>query len=331
MAKQRGDFVVGVDLGGTKILAAVVDNKGNIIGRSKRKSLPASVANPDPPLVADRIAVTVQEAVAAAKVTMTRIKAVGASAPGPVNVGTGWVHKAANLPGWEHGFDLGPELSKRLQVPVVVDNDVNLGTLGESVYGAGQGYADLIGVFVGTGIGGGLILGGRLRRGFRWSAGEVGHMTVMMGGPRCGCGELGHLEALASRGAISRRLSAAIAAGEPTALVVKEGATIASGDIRKALDAGDPLVDRVLVEATETLGVFIASLVNLLDPECVVLGGGLVESLGERYVAAVAEHAYAHFFLKDDMDKVKILPAALGDNATVLGASVLARNLKEAL
>jgi len=328
MAKPKADYVVGVDLGGTKILAAVVDTQGNIVGRSKRKTLPSAAINPDPPLVADRIAVTVQEAVAAAKLSMARVKAVGASAPGPVNVDTGWVYKAANLPGWHNGYDLGPELSKRLQVPVVVDNDVNLGTLGEAVYGAGQGYADLIGIFVGTGIGGGLILGGTLRRGFRWAAGEIGHMTVAKGGPLCGCGERGHVEAIASRGAISRRLGEAIAAGEPTALMVKEGGVIASGEIRKALDASDPLTQRVLLESEETLGIFIASLVNLLDPQCVVLGGGLVESLGQPYVTAVAEHAYAHFFLKDDMDKVKIVQAGLGDNATVLGASVLARNLK---
>ena len=328
MAKPKADYVVGVDLGGTKILAAVVDPQGNIVGRSKRKTLPSSATNPDPPLVADRIAVAVQEAVAAANLSMASVKGVGASAPGPVKVDTGWVHKAANLPGWDNGYDLGPELSKRLQLPVVVDNDVNLGTLGEAVYGAGQGYADLIGIFVGTGIGGGVIFGGRLRRGFRWGAGEIGHMTVAIGGPLCGCGERGHVEAFASRGAISRRLAEAIAAGEATALTVKQGGVIASGEIRRAIDAGDPLTQRVLADAEETLGIFIASLVNLLDPQCVVLGGGLVEGLGQPYVTAVAKHAFAHFFLRDDMDKVKIVQAGLGDDATVLGASVLARNVK---
>lgn len=332
MAKRKQpNYVVGVDLGGTKILAAVVDAKGRVVGRSKRKTLPKNITMADPPLIADRIAITVQEALSASGVSRAKIQAVGASAPGPVDVNTGWVARAANLPGWENGYDLGPELSKRLQLPVMVDNDVNLGTLGEAVYGAGRGVADLIGIFIGTGIGGGIILDGKLRRGFRWSAGEIGHMVIDVGGPVCGCGLPGHVEALASRGAFSRRLAEAMAAGEHSLLAARgagKASAIASGDIRAALDAGDALTLRILGEVQEVLGLLIASVVNLLDPEAIVLGGGLTQSLGQSFVQAVSEAAYANFFLTDPEGRVKIVEAALGDDATVLGASVLARTAK---
>lgn len=332
MARQRKENpVIGVDLGGTKILAAVVDPNGQVLGQSKRKTLPKGDEVITPPLIADRIALTVQEALAAAGLDRTQIKAIGASAPGPVNVSTGWVARAANLPGWEAGFGLGPELSKRLKLPVVVDNDVNLGTLGEAIYGAGRGIADVIGIFVGTGIGGGILLDGKLRRGFRWSAGEIGHMFVDIGGPLCGCGMAGHAEAIASRGAISRRLAEAIASSQETMLAPVAGAgeaaeiSLTSGDIRRALEAGDPLTIQVLHEAQEVLGLLIASVVNLLDPQAIILGGGLVESLGESFVEPVRSLAYDHFFLADPEHRVQIMQASLGDLATVMGAAVLAR------
>ncbi|MCS7039163.1 MAG: ROK family protein, partial [Caldilineales bacterium] len=246
--KNNPRYVVGIDLGGTKILAAVVDDKGQVLGRSKRKTRGKTDNATDPETVTDRVVTCVQDAVAAAGLKLGDIAAVGASAPGPVNVETGFVARMANLPGWEEGFAFGPELSKRLKLPVWVDNDVNLGTLGEVVYGAGRGMKDVIGIFVGTGIGGGIVLGGKLRRGVRWAAGEIGHMfvdisAIQRGGPVCGCGEPGHVEAIASRGAISRRLAAAIAAGEPTLLAaeVKDESELTSGAIRRAWEAGDEL------------------------------------------------------------------------------------------
>lgn len=323
--------VVGVDLGGTKILAAVVDPAGQVLGQSKRKTLPGKTETAiTPSLIADRIALTVQEALDAAGLEPKQIKAVGASAPGPVNVDSGWVARAANLPGWEAGYNLGPELSKRLKLPVVVDNDVNLGTLGEAVYGAGRGIADVIGIFIGTGIGGGIILDGKLRRGFRWSAGEIGHMFVDRGGPMCGCGMVGHVEAIASRGAISRRLAEAIAAGKETILapagpLAEAEISLTSNDIRRALEAGDALTAAIIGEAQEVLGLLIASVVNLLDPQAVILGGGLVESLGERFVEPVRAQAYNHFFLSDPQHQLQIMQASLGDLATVMGAAELAR------
>lgn len=331
--KNASPYVVGVDLGGTKILAAVVDDKGRILGRSKRKTRDKTSQATDPETVTARVVTCIQDAVADAGLKLGDIAAVGASAPGPVNAKTGFVARMANLPGWEKGFAFGPELSKRLGLPLWVDNDVNLGTLGEVVYGAGRGLKDVIGIFIGTGIGGGIVLDGRLRRGARWAAGEIGHMVMditafRQGEPRCGCGEPGHVEAIASRGAISRRLAAAIAAGEPTSLAaeVKDEADLTSGVIRRAWEAGDELTRRVIAETQEVMGLLIASVINLLDPEGVILGGGLVESLGDAYVEPVRRCAYAHSFLADRAEEVKILRAALGDDATVLGAAFLARS-----
>ena len=177
---------------------------------------------------------------------------------------------------------------------------------------------------MGTGIGGGIILGGKLRRGFRWGAGEIGHVTIQLGGPVCGCGRLGHVEALASRGAMTRKFEEAIAAGEPTALADNEG-RITSGAIRRALEANDPLAQHVISDAQNVLGVFIASVVNLLDPERIIMGGGLVESLGDPFLEPIRQVAYAGFLQQENAEAVKIVPAALGDDAVVLGAAVLVR------
>lgn len=320
-------FVAGVDLGGTKILAAIVDAAGNIHGRSKMASVPKEAAHPDPHLIADRIAAAVQQAAGAAGLDLADLAAVGASAPGPVNVHSGEVLGAVNLPNWDKPFPLGPELSTRLNgLPVVVDNDVNLGVWGEAMYGAGRGLRDVVGIFIGTGIGGGVILGGQLRRGVRWSAGEIGHMSMHCQGMQA------DIEAFASRGAISRQMYRALKKGKTPiiAALLRERAQagkdahIASGVIKKALAAGDPATVRAVAQSQQIVALLIASIVNLLDPECIILGGGLVESLGDQYVAPVRGQAYANFFLQQDVERVQIVTAALGDDAVVLGAAAMA-------
>lgn len=323
MTEKSSKHVVGLDLGGTKILAAVVDENGRILGRSKRRTIPRKVIDPKPDLVADRMARSVRKAVEDAGLHLSQIMAVGASAPGPVNVDTGQVYGAVNIPGWDDVYDLGPELAARLNLPVVADNDVTLGTLGEATYGAARGIPDVIGIFVGTGIGGGIILDGKLRHGYRWGAGEIGHMTMHCEGIQA------DVESFASRGAISRQLLAAVANGESEVLAgileARGDDRITSGVIRDALKAGDPVTKDVVARAQEVLALLITSVVNLLDPECIVLGGGLVESLGEDYVGPIRERAYATFFLQKDARQIKIVEASLGDDAVVLGAAVLAR------
>lgn len=317
-------YVVGIDLGGTKILAAVVDERGSILGRSKRKTIPRKAQEPGPNLVAERMAKTVREAIDEAGIPSNDVTAVGASAPGPVDINKGRVFGAVNIPGWDKPYDLGPKLSQLLDLPVIVDNDVTLGTLGEATYGAAKGIPDVIGIFVGTGIGGGVILDGNLRHGFRWGAGEIGHMHMTCQGKSA------DVESFASRGAISRRMRRAVKRGEAPLLAdilkQRDDDRITSGVIRQALAVGDPTTLQAVSDAQEVLGLLIASVVNLLDPEAIVMGGGLVESLGEAFLEPVREAAYVNFFLQQDARQVQIVPAALGDDSVVLGAAVLARS-----
>jgi glucokinase len=316
-------YIIGIDLGGTKILAAVATPEGEIIARSKKRTLPKEQSDVGPEALARRIAETAEEAAQKAGLGMKKIAAVGVGAPGPTDIHTGHVFNAVNLPGWEQGFDLGPTLIRLLGRPVFVDNAVNVGLLGEATYGAARGIDDVVGLFVGTGLGGALVLDGKLRRGFRWGSGEVGHTYLHYPGH-----EPLDMEKVASRGAISRRLAEAVERGEAPVvadlLAERSDGRITSGVIRKALAAGDPVTKAAVADAQEALGVLIASITNLLDPQAFVLGGGLVESLGEAFLEPIQQRARALFFVRQRVEAVQIVAAGLGDDSGVLGAVALA-------
>jgi glucokinase len=326
--KKERRYVVGVDLGGTKILAAVVDGNGKIVGESKMPTLPASSADE----LVHRMSDTVRQAVKTAGVSGKMVLAVGVGAPAPVDPKTGFVFHAPNIP-MIRDFPLGERLSKVLGMPVFVDNDVNVGTVGEHALGAGRGTKDMVGIFVGTGVGGGVIVDGRLRSGFRNSAGEVGHMVVGYKGqsdePICGCGRPGCLEAYASRTAIERDIRSAIVGGRETVvadLLRKDGrGRITSGVLAKALEQGDAVVTEVMEQVTTYLSVHVASIVNFFDPEMVVFGGGVTEALGEQLLAPIRRDAPKWYIKKVDADAVCIVSAQLGDYAGVLGAATIAR------
>jgi len=325
VGKKNSDKpVVGVDLGGTKILAGVVDVEGKILGMAKRATRPEG----GPEEVIARIAKTVRKAVKEAKLDMTDIAAIATGAPGPLDPDQGIVWNTPNLEGWD-GVPLGPWLQEALGRPVFIENDVNLGTLGEYALGAGRGARDVVGIFVGTGIGGGLILDGELRQGFRKAAAEIGHMIVLADGPVCGCGNRGCVEAVASRTAIERDILAGINAGResliPTIMQREERDRLTSGALAEAYRGGDPLVTEVIGKAQFYLGLSTASVVNLVDPEVVVFGGGVTEALGEGFLEPIRRVAYQNFINKRGAEGVKIVLAQLGDNATLLGAAVLAR------
>ncbi|MBN1657881.1 MAG: ROK family protein [Anaerolineae bacterium] len=322
-------YVIGMDLGGTKILAAIVDAEGHIVAEAKNKTR----ADQGPDKVIDRLAQTASEAVEKAGLSWHQIAAIGVGAPGPIDPEAGIVYTPPNLPGWEQ-VALGPRLSEKLGVPVCVENDVNLGTLGEYTFGAGRGTRDMVGVFVGTGIGGGLILEGKLRAGARSAAGEIGHMTLMAGGPLCGCGRHGCAEALASRTAIERDIEIGLSAGRESLIPqLTEGGKkpINSSVLANALHQGDPLVTEIMDRAQWYLGLLTASIVNILDPQVVVFGGGVVESLGQEFVDPIAATARQHFILQAGASEVRIVPSELGDHAGVLGAAVHARQKASAV
>ena len=316
------DYVVGVDMGGTKILAAVINAKGEIVQQAKRATKPKK----GPEEVIERITRCIREAIDSAELKPSQIRAIGIGSPGPLDPETGVIIFAPNL-GWSN-VPLKAKLEANLSIPTFVDNDVNVGTLGEYAFGAGQGVKNLVGIFVGTGIGGGIILDGKLFHGVNKTAGEVGHMIVEVKGPRCGCGNFGCLEAVASRTAITRDLQKTILKkGKKSKLTELNGGNldlIRSKAIARAVKHGDKPTIKVVQRAAKYLGISVASIVHFLNPEMVVLGGGVVEAMGDSLLDPI-RHAAAEYALPTTMDGVQIIAATLGDNAGVIGASVLAR------
>lgn len=314
--------VAGVDLGGTKILAAIVGPGGAIIGRAKKRTK----AENGPLEVLKRIALAIREAAASAGLTPEEIAGVGVGSPGPLDPETGVVQTAPNL-GWRD-IDVRGFLQGEFNIPVFVENDVNAGTLGEYRLGAGQGASSLVGIFVGTGIGGGIVLDGKLHRGFNKTAGEIGHMVVQPGGPVCGCGQKGCLEAVASRTAIDRMIRADLKTGKKsliTDLIKKSDTQIKSRALAEAFEKKDKVVCSALARATEYLGIAVGGLINFLNPETIVLGGGVVEALESYYLPEVRKIALKYSFPNASKD-VKIVPSKLGDEAGVLGAAVIAQS-----
>ncbi|MER2599941.1 MAG: ROK family protein [Caldilineales bacterium] len=319
---KKADYRLGVDMGGTKILAAVVDPDGAIVGMGKKKTK----AEVGPDGVIKRILDTASEALGAAKLSMKNISGVGVGAPGPVDYETGVVYSAANLPGW-NDVPLGACLKKEWGVPVRIENDANLGALGEFTHGAGRGCRHMLGIWVGTGIGGGVIIDGKLHRGARYGAGEIGHMVALPHGPLCGCGRQGCVEALASRTAIERFVRLGLAEGKSPLvadLLAAENDRFTSSIIAQAVAANDALMLEIISQAQFYLGLMTANLVNVLDPEVVVFGGGVVEALGDAFLQPIRDTAVSYYLQQRNTDQVHIVPATLGDNAGVLGGAALA-------
>lgn len=315
-------YVLGIDLGGTKIEAAVFDGDGKIIGRYRDKT---EAWRPEEEVFA-RIANVAAQAVTNSKIDAKQIETIGIGSPGPIDPVAGTIVETANLP--FRNFPLGPKLSAQFNnCPVVLNNDVDAGTYGEFKAGAAQGVQFALGVFVGTGIGGGLIIDGKAYNGFNKNAAEIGHITVKVGGAKCGCGNQGCMEAYASRTAIARDIKKAIKSGKKTMAAKKmnkEG-IITSNDIRECYEAGDKVVKKIVDRATRYLGAGIGSLVNVLSPEVIVFGGGVVEALGDSFLQRT-EKEIRKIAFEFSMKNVRIVRAQLGDDAGITGAAMLARD-----
>ncbi|MBN1681207.1 MAG: ROK family protein [Anaerolineae bacterium] len=320
--KSQNSIMLGIDLGGTKILAAVVDSQGHILGSAKRKTRSERGVKQ----TIERVARTGLEAISDAGLDLSQIKAVGIGAPGVADYDAGVIEFAPNLVDWVN-VPLGPELQNVFHVPVVVANDVDAGTYGEATVGVAQGYNSVVGIFPGTGIGGGIILEGRLWRGERNAAAELGHMVILVDGPMCGCGRRGCIEAVASRTAIERDIVGEIRGGRSSmvsGLIDIETDRITSGILAKLLTEGDDVVRDVVGRAAYHLGVFTGSIVNALDPACIVYGGGLIEACGEYMLPIIRRNTYRHLIRPVDPADLPILEAQLGDHAVLLGAAMLA-------
>ncbi len=310
----------GIDLGGTKIQTAVVGAEGEVLGQARRPT-PTGGGPED---VAREMAAAMREAAEAAGLRTEDLAGVGVGSPGDADEKTGVVSAAKNLPGWEGSFPLAETLRGELGAEVRLGNDVQVATEAEFELGAGREFSTLIGVFWGTGVGGGLIIDGRPWLG-RGAAGEIGHMVVKRGGARCPCGRRGCLEAYAGRGAMEAEARRRHEEGEKTdlfKLMEKHGKPrLTSGIWERALDHGDPLAEKLIERAIEALGTGVASAVNLLDPEAVILGGGLGVRFGERLMEPLTEEMGKHLFVDERPPAVRV--AALGDLGGAIGASLL--------
>jgi glucokinase len=262
-------------------------------------------------------------------VASSQLTGVGVGSPGLVDEQTGAVTSARNLPGWDGRFELGSALSSGLGTKVFVGNDVQVATEAEFRLGAGKPYRSLLGVFWGTGVGGGVILNGKPWLG-RGGAGEIGHMVVEMNGARCTCGRRGCMEAYAGRAAMEARARKRVEKGKRTDLfhlMEERGRTRLTSSIwAHALERGDKLASQIIDEAIEALGNGIASAVNLLDVEAVIIGGGLGVRFGEPYVERIAKAMQPHLFHDENPPDVKV--ASLGDLGGAIGAALLARNAR---
>lgn len=320
---KKGVCYVGVDLGGTSIRALAADAEYKTLAVKKVRT----VTTGGPARLIQKIATLVESTLQEAGVARSRVRAVSVGAPGPIDRARGIVEEAPNL-GWRR-VPLRSELRQLLRVPVFVENDVNVGLMGEHTLGAGRGAKNVVGIFVGTGIGGALILNGELYEGSRGGAGEIGHTVLAVDGPLCGCGRRGCAEALASRTAMERDVRAAIKTGRKSSVLKimskKNKPRMTSSIIAAALKKNDLLMREVMEHAQFYLGILSSNAVNLLDPECVVIGGGIAERLKDSYVDPIRETAYEYFLRPADRDRVRIVPGKLGDDAGALGAIVLAR------
>ena len=312
--------VVAIDLGGTKIRSIVADADGQVLGEDRRET----DADEGQDRVLTRLVASAHEAITRSGVAFASLLGVGVSAPGPVDFERGILHQPPNLPGWD-AVPLAAILRERLTLPAFLENDANAAALGESRYGAGQGARHMIYLTISTGIGGGLILDGRLYRGADGSAGELGHMTVDENGPQHSCGQRGCLEVMASGTAIGRMAREAVAAGRSEALARLAASVeeLSAVEVDKAADAGDPAALEILATTSRYLGVGFANYLNVFNPEVIVIGGG-VTHIGRQLLGPAIALAKQRAF-RLPAQRVEFRTAALEGRAEVLGVAALAR------
>lgn len=309
---MENKYVVGVDLGGTKIYTALVDLEGNII---KEKTV-ETLAHEGEQAVVGRIVDTINYVIDGTDKNL--IKSIGIGSPGPLDVKNGIIIENSNLP--FKNFEIVKTIKETFDLPAHLDNDANVATLGEFMFGAGKGTENMVFITASTGIGGGAVLNGKLFRGSTGNALEVGHMTVATEGPRCGCGNLGCAEALGSGTAIGKRAKEAVLSNAVTSLKNYENVT--AKEVFKEAANGDRVAKNILNTSLTYLGIAVANTITNFDPEKVVVGGGVVNGgdiVIETIRNVVEERCMAAF-----VENCTIEKAILGGKAGVLGAAALA-------
>jgi glucokinase len=325
MTNISNNYFVGVDVGGTKVAAGLVDSEGVIIHQTRK---PMAAADAVAGLAAVTFAIdAVLDAAKLSPALQGSIGGIGICAPGPLDPRTGIVINPPNLPGWRN-FPLADEVSKIYRMPVRVDNDGNAAALAEALWGAGRGYRNVFCATIGTGIGTGIIFDGRIYHGRTGSAAEGGHTTIDYRGPRCGCGKLGCIEVLASGTAIARRASEKIAAGRDS--IIREYAAgqldrITSEMVGRAYVAGDALAKEVLQETAMFLTVWLGNIVDLLEPDVMIIGGGAAPML-QPFLPEIRDRL-PDWCVNSHSQEIPLVMAHYGAEAGIAGGAALCRGL----
>ena len=311
---------IGFDLGGTKMLSTVFNGEFKKLGkhRTKTRGHEGSAAG------IRRMINTIHQSIEDAGSSIDAIRGIGIGCPGPLDLNRGILEHAPNL-GWEK-VPIKDMLAGELNCPVHILNDVDAGVYGEYRFGAAIDHRTALGVFPGTGIGGGCVYEGSILRGAKTSCMEIGHIQVMPEGPLCGCGRRGCLEAVASRLVVASRAAAAAFRGQAPHLLANQGtdlSRIRSGALAESIRSGDQVIDKIVREAARHIGRAVASVVHLLAPDVIVLGGGMVEAMPELFVSEIKNVANARV-LPNFSGSFKVVTAQLGDSAGVLGAAAWA-------
>ena len=314
-----GDLFISLDIGGSKILGAVFNERNEILCRVKKKTKPEQGCG----AVDGRIKEVIEELIVTSGMDRVELKAIGAGAPGVIDTENGNIIYAPNIPWKDH--PIGKVMEDAFQVPFIVGNDVNVGVLGEWKYGAAKGYSHVVGIFVGTGIGGGIIIDDKLFTGSRFAGAEVGHMIINTEGPQCNCGQKGCLEAYSSKIAITREIKSGIAMGIPSILsdaLSGKDAVIKSGALKAAVDEGDQLAESALERAVYYLAAGAGNLINIFNPEVLILGGGVMEAL-EDNILPLFNRYIKRFAWPAMLSGVDIKASKLKDDAILYGARAL--------
>ncbi|MFA5499909.1 MAG: ROK family protein [Candidatus Omnitrophota bacterium] len=312
-------LLIGIDIGGTNIKLALMDEKVHI--KAKRIFSTSQFRNKN--ALINELVKEIEALLFEYSVPRKNLLGIGIGAPGAVDIRTGTVHYLTNVPNW-HEVPLGDILKKRLRIPVFVDNDVNVMALGELRFGAGRGVRNMLCITLGTGVGGGLILDGKLYRGSSYAAGEFGHVPINIEGPKCGCGSYACVEAYVGNSYLVRDVVARIRNGEKT-MITKlaggEASKITAKMIGIAASRGDRFARKVWIDAGNKIGIGLAGVVNLLNVEKIVIGGGVAEA-GKTLFDSIKDTVAARA-MKLPAKTVKIVKAKLGYDAGVIGAATL--------
>jgi glucokinase len=316
-----GGLYIGVDIGGTKVAAGLVNHKGEISRQTKAPMATHGTAGEGLKAVLDAVNFVLGGDASLKKL----IRGIGICSPGPLDPHTGVVINPPNLPCWRN-FPLAQEVSRIYGVPVRVDNDANAAALAETLWGAGRGYRNVFFTIVGTGVGTGILIDGNIYYGRTGAAGEGGHMTIDYKGPRCGCGKLGCVEALVAGPAIAKRAQAKIEANRSAGAGILELAggkldLITSENIGKAYSNGDPLAREVLLETVELLAIWLGNMIDLLEPDVIIMGGGASAMLRPFY--GEVRERLPRWSVNSRCQEVPIVPANYGNEAGIAGGAAL--------